>query len=76
MRRSGVYIVNEPKQEDSEALTTGNGSPDHVYLNKMDGEEVQDTLNEGEVLPVDESTPKKKKEKKKRLPSVYRYKTL
>lgn len=75
MRRSGVYIVNEPKQEDSQALTTGNGSPDHVFLNKMDGEDVNDVLNEDEettTLPVVESTSKKK-EKKTRLPSVYRY---
>lgn len=73
MRRSGVYIVNEPKPDDTEVLTTGNGSPDHVYLNKMEGDDIKDTLNEDdEVLPVETSTPKKTKEKKKRLPSVYR----
>ena len=73
MRRSGVYIVNEPKPDDTEALTTGNGSPDHVYLNKMEGDDIKDTLNEDdEVLHVETSTPKKTKEKKKRLPSVYR----
>lgn len=74
MRRSGVYIVNEPKQEDSEALTAGNGSPDHVFLNKMEeGDDVQNVLTEEETLPAETSTPKKKKEKKRRLPSVYRY---
>ncbi|XP_076070404.1 proton channel OtopLc-like isoform X1 [Mytilus galloprovincialis] len=73
MRRSGVYIVNEPKQEDSEALTAGNGSPDHVFLNKMEeGDDVQNVLTEEETLPAETSTPKKKKEKKRRLPSVYR----
>lgn len=73
MRRSGVYIVNEPKQDDSQALTTGNGNSDHVYLNKMEGEDIKDVLKEDEeVLPVETSTPKKKKEKKNRLPSVYR----
>jgi hypothetical protein len=39
----------------------------------MEGDDIKDTLNEDdEVLPVETSTPKKTKEKKKRLPSVYR----
>lgn len=74
MRRSGVYIVNEPKQEDSQALTAENGSSDHVFLNKMDAEDVNDVLNEEEdtaTLPAVE-TPPEKKSKPKRLPSVYR----
>ncbi|XP_033743719.1 proton channel OtopLc-like isoform X1 [Pecten maximus] len=73
MRRSGVYIVNEPAEDPPSAE---NGGPDHVYLNKMseEGENGmgEEMMNDTVGLPVEASTPTPKKSKRIRLPSVYR----
>lgn len=75
MRRSGVYIVNEPADDPP---STENGGPDHVYLNKMSEEGDNglgaEMMNDTVGLPVEASTPTPKKSRRKRikLPSVYR----
>jgi len=75
MRRSGVYIVNEPQQDPP---STENGGPDrHVYLNKMteegDNGMGEEMMNDSVGLPLEASTPAPKKVKRRLLlPSVYR----
>lgn len=78
LRRSGVYIVNEPKDLD----TTENGGPDHVYLNKMSEEGENGVATEMatepemigvpvEVPPPAEPLPEQKRQKKT-ISTVYR----
>ena len=74
LRRSGVYVINEPDPENG---TTENGGPDHVILNKMEEEGPEPkpeelTLGNTDTLPVETSTPIKPKRQKEKLPSVYK----
>lgn len=83
LRRSGVYIVNEPQlpddtAEEEEDSKTGGKSNDEKKLNMEEegnaknGEEMAGNTD---TLPIDTSTPipeTKPKKQKQRVPSVYR----
>lgn len=78
LRRSGVYIVNEPQRVDDieEGKTTGEDSESETKTNmEEEGKAVDDTAGNTDTLPVDTSTPihePKPKKKKQRVPPVYR----
>jgi hypothetical protein len=81
LRRSGVYIVNEPQHADDIPegdKTTGSISESETKLNMEEegGAKTQDDMTGNtDTLPVDTSTPlpgAKPKKQKQRVPSVYR----
>lgn len=77
MRRSGVYIVNEPEDEENKE----NGGPKHIFINRMSDENEKEapleTPPQTPDVPVEiEPQPQPQSSdpilKPEKVPSVYR----